>query len=624
MKNEIDAQIAELDLEAIVKQANCGDLTPRDYQTLAYKLAGDEIRKYEGPFFVNASVGAGKTAIMGMLAKRFQDIGYCGLLLARSAELVEQDAEMLWTCGAKNSMYSAGTGKKSRAYKISVASEKSFFNVMNTVFDDFVPDFLFLDECHMLHWEDLISDHPTTQYAQIIIEMQRRCRLHKGRELRIIGFTGSAFRHTTPIIGPFWKKQVCDISTDYLVKHGFLVPTIFGYIDESDMYDLSMFHSSGEEGLNEYTEKELAAMQKEIMAQGTKTQKIMLDVVRRTAERNGVLITCSGVKHCHEAAKYLPEGSYAIITESTGAKQRKVFLDAAKNGDLKYILQVAALTTGVDVSWWCTSVILRKIGSLTLLIQLLGRGMRLLKDHLSAKGITKDDHLVLDYTDTMSELGELYSNPILEAAQLAKAKGKKNTKPCPQCGTENAATARRCIGEDESSDDGRCEYFFKSKECEDRFIDGAGQITGCHAQNDPCARQCRKCGQQIYDPNANLSNRPYTDNDYVDVEFFDVTLSPDKKGIVYEYHVTFEGEKRKGFEIFYPEKNEIYMRNAWKMKGVIPHIKDPRARKRILDCRSSKAILANKHEIQAPIKITYRMKDNGKGIINRKIFEGDQ
>lgn len=621
MKNEIDAQIAELDLEAIVKQANCGDLTPRDYQTLAYKLAGDEIRKYEGPFFVNASVGAGKTAIMGMLAKRFQDIGYCGLLLARSAELVEQDAEMLWTCGAKNSMYSAGTGKKSRAYKISVASEKSFFNVMNTVFDDFVPDFLFLDECHMLHWEDLISDHPTTQYAQIIIEMQRRCRLHKGRELRIIGFTGSAFRHTTPIIGPFWKKQVCDISTDYLVKHGFLVPTIFGYIDESDMYDLSMFHSSGEEGLNEYTEKELAAMQKEIMAQGTKTQKIMLDVVRRTADRNGVLITCSGVKHCHEAAKYLPEGSYAIITESTSAKDRKKALDGAKMGKIKYILQVAALTTGVDCSYWDTSVILRKIGSLTMLIQLLGRPMRLLKDYLAALGITKDDHLVLDYTDTMSELGELYSNPILEAAQLAKAKEKKDTKPCPQCGTENAATARRCIGEDESSDDGRCEYFFKSKECEDRFIDGAGQITGCHAQNDPCARQCRKCGQQIYDPNANLSNRPYTDNDYVDVHNFNVRMTSNGEGVLYEYGIHLDGKPYVAREVFWPAGDNPGTKNAWKMKGIFPHVKDPKAKSQLLKCRNAASVMAVKHAIESPKRITHRLNDKNRDIINRKQFD---
>lgn len=621
MKNEIDAKIAELDLEAIVKQANCGDLTPRDYQTLAYKLAGDEIRKYEGPFFVNASVGAGKTAIMGMLAKRFQDIGYCGLLLARSAELVEQDAEMLWTCGAKNSMYSAGTGKKSRAYKISVASEKSFFNVMNTVFDDFVPDFLFLDECHMLHWEDLISDHPTTQYAQIIIEMQRRCRLHKGRELRIIGFTGSAFRHTTPIIGPFWKKQVCDISTDYLVKHGFLVPTIFGYIDESDMYDLSMFHSSGEEGLNEYTEKELAAMQKAILAQGEKTPKIIMDVIRRTTNRNGVLITCAGVQHCHEAAQYLPEGSYVIITDNTSAKKRKIALDAAKNGKIKYVLQVGCLTTGVDVSYWDTSVILRKIGSLTLLIQLLGRGMRLLKDYLALLGITKDDHLVLDYTDTMSELGELYSNPILEAAQLAKAKEKKDTKPCPHCGTENAATARRCIGEDESSDDGRCEYFFKSKVCEDRVIDGPGEIIGCGAQNDPCARQCRKCGQQIYDPNANLSNRPYTDNDYVDVHNFNVRMTSNGEGVLYEYGIHLDGKPYVAREVFWPAGDNPGTKNAWKMKGIFPHVKDPKAKSQLLKCRNAASVMAVKHAIESPKRITHRLNDKNRDIINRKQFD---
>lgn len=647
MKNEIDAKIAELDLPELIRQANCGDMVPRDYQALVYKISGDEIRKYVGPIVVTASVGAGKTMMMGMIAKRFQDIGYTGLLLARTAELVEQNAEALWLCGAKNSMYSAGTGKKSRAYKICVASEKSFFNVMNTVFDDFVPDYLLLDECHMLNWEDLKSEHPTTQYAQIIIEMQRRCLATHKRELRVIGYTGSPFRHTTPIIGPFWTKQICDISTDYLVNRGFLVPTIFGYIDESDMYDLSMFHSSGEEGLNEYTEKELAAMQKEIMAQGTKTQKIMLDVVRRTADRNGVLITCSGVKHCHEAAKYLPEGSYVIITDSTSAKNRKAALDAAKNGKIKYVLQIGCLTTGVDVSYWDTSVILRKIGSLTLLIQLLGRGMRLLKDYLAAVGITKDDHLVLDYTDTMSELGELYSNPILEAAQLAKAKEKKDTKPCPKCNAENASTARRCVGTVriggfnvarylpdwdwnqiprtqallQPIEEERCEYFFSSKVCEDRFIDGPGQITGCGAENDPCARQCRKCGQQIYDPNANLSNRPYTDNDYVDVHNFNVRMTSNGEGVLYEYGIHLDGKPYVAREVFWPAGDNPGAKNAWKMKGIFPHVKDPKAKSQLLKCRNAASVMAVKHAIESPKRITHRLNDKNRDIINRKQFD---
>jgi len=198
MKNEIDAKIAELDLPELIRQANCGDMVPRDYQSLVYKISGDEIRKYVGPIVVTASVGAGKTMMMGMIAKRFQDIGYTGLLLARTAELVEQNAEALWLCGAKNSMYSAGTGKKSRAYKISVASEKSFFNVMNTVFDDFVPDYLLLDEC--LTGDSLIEtdcgmiriDDPALNFSKIkcISEGSGRIFWHQPKRVFTNGIKG--------------------------------------------------------------------------------------------------------------------------------------------------------------------------------------------------------------------------------------------------------------------------------------------------------------------------------------------------------------------------------------------------------------------------------------------------
>lgn len=623
MINEIDKQIAALDIPALSAALDLGAITPRDYQWLVYVLSGNEIRRYSGPFIVTASVGAGKTIMMAMLAKRFQDMGMKGILLARQAELIEQNAEAMWQVGAKNSIFSAGLGMKSIAYPVVAGTEKTVYNALYAQLGDFVPSFLLLDEAHMLNWEDLMSEEPTTQYAQIIKALQLRCMERTGKELRIIGYTGSPFRHTTPIIGPFWKKQVCDISSEYLVNRGFLVPTIFGDTSKEMHYDLSMFHSDGEDGAVDFAAEQLAAMQKEILSQGSLTQKIMIEVQARTAERNGVLITCSGKKHCEEAAKYLPAGSYIIVTESMGMKSRKKALDDAKNGRVKYVFQIGCLTTGVDCSYWDTSVILRKIGSLTLLIQLLGRGMRLLKDFLAEKGIVKDDHLVLDYTDTMAELGQLYHNPILEAADLAKAKQEHDTVPCPKCNTENSPRARRCIGDDASTDDGRCEYFFSSKECVDREIDGVGKIKGCGALNDPCARQCRKCGQQIYDPNAKLNERFYTDDDYVDVEHFSVELTRSQDGLIYTYHYTKDGSKVKAREVFMPERKEAFMKNMWKVKGVIPHVQDPKARREILSKHNAKQIMSYLPFIASPKRITHRVNDKGGDIINRKVFAWD-
>lgn len=622
MFNDIDKQIAALDLDLIIKSANCGDLIPRDYQCLAYKLAGEAIRHYDGPAFVTASVGAGKTIMMAMLAKRFQDMGMPGIVLARSAELVEQNAEALWMAGCKNSIFSASAGIKSAKYPVIVGSEKSIFNSLNTSLSDFCPAYVLLDEAHMLNVDDIQAEHPDTQYAQILIELQRRCLAKNGKQLRVLGFTGSPFRGTKPILGTYWKKQICDIPSEYLVKRGFLVPTFFGYVDDDVAYDLSAFRATGIDGTADFTLSQLEEMQKEIMSQGSKTQKIMLDVVARTKDRNGVLITCSGKKHCEEAARYLPKGSYVIVTETMGMKSRKAAIDAAKYGKVKYVFQIGCLTTGVDVSYWDTSVILRKIGSLTLLIQLLGRGMRLLKPFLSEAGIIKEDHLVLDYTDTMAELGEMYANPILEQAALARAKKNHDTKKCPSCGTENAPGARRCIGESASSPDGRCEYFWSSKVCEDRMIDGIGKIKGCGTMNDPSARNCRCCGEQIYDPNANLQNRPYTDNDYCEVKKFDVRLTSDGAGLLYEYHIETDGKPHVAREVFWPESTNQVAKNMWRTKGIFPHVKDPKIKSMLIGCKSAKKIIENKSFISAPVRITHRFNDKRRDVINRKEFNG--
>ena len=626
--HSIDKAIAELDISAMQKKlrliSNQGvELFPRDYQQLAFSELGKNIAKYHGPIFVNMSVGAGKTIVMAMIAKRFDDMGMRGLVLARQAELIEQNSEAMWNCGVNNSKYSAGLKAKSVHYSIVAGTEKSVLNGLNTDMADFVPHFILIDECHMVDWEDITSGNNNTVYAQIIVELQRRCKATHGKELRIIGFTGSPFRGTKPILGEFWKEQVCDIPSDYLVKRGFLVPTIFGDISNDDMYDLSAFHSEGQDGAADYTAEQLKAMQKEILSQGTRTQKIMFDVMRRTANRNGVLITCSGKKHCEEAAKYLPEGSYVIVTESMGMKSRKEALDNAKNGMVKYVFQIGCLTTGVDCSYWDTSVILRKIGSLTLLIQLLGRGMRGLKEFLVALGIVKEDHLVLDYTDTMSELGGLYNDPILEAAELAKAKKDKSTIQCPKCQTENSSNARRCVGEDSNQDDGRCDYFFKSKICEDRSIDGIGQIKGCGAENDPCARQCRKCGQQIYDPNAKLNEKFYTDDDYVDVIDFKVEPTRAGDGLLYHYWYIKDGEKVKAREVFMIERHESFLRNMWKMKGVIPHVRDAGVKGKLINCKSVPQAMGYAPLIEAPVRITHRVNDKGGDIVNRKVFSWD-
>lgn len=641
MTHKIDAMIAELDIDKLRSVVHTGGIEPRPYQWLVYEKTAEVIRKFgkdPKPSFVTASVGAGKTIMIAMIARRFQDMGWEGLVIARQGEIIEQDAEELWNLSVKNSLFSASLGRKSTAYPLIAGTEGT---VINGLFDkkddsgnilskgalsDFCPRYILIDECHQMNWEDVVSESPETQYGVIMTELNRRCKAKYGHDVIVVGYTGSPFRGTDSIKGAYWKHEIVNIDTKYLVDIGFLVPTIFGLHDIDDLhYDLSAFEASGSDGTQDFTSEQLKQMQKEILEQGTLTQKIMLKVVELTKNRNGVLITCAGKKHCQEAAKYLPEGSYAIVTEDMGQKARRKALKDAYTGKIKYVFQIGCLTTGVNIPLWDVSVILRKIMSLTLLVQLLGRGMRLLKKEQIDAGYHKEDHLVLDFSGTMFELGQLYEDPILEEAEAQRSKRSGEQVPCPKCGTMNSPYARRCIGKDALSPDGRCDEFFSYIRC--GFDKHGIRIfdDGCGTKNDPTARYCRHCDHVLRDPNAALNERAYTDNEWADVMDFKVQLTKDGEGILYRYWINrCDGKEGWANEVFYPYGGATHMKNMFKAKAIFPHLDDKSIAGKILKCQNAKQFMMYAGLIKAPKRITHRINDKGRDIIHRKDFAGEQ
>lgn len=638
---KIDAMIAELDMDKLRASINTGEIEPRPYQWLVYEKTAEVIRKFgkqPKPSYVTASVGAGKTIMIAMIARRFQDMGWEGIVIARQGEIIEQDAEELWNLSVKNSLFSASLGRKAYAYPLIAGTEGTIINglfdkktedgaVTKSLLSDFSPRYILVDECHQVNWQDIIAEHPETQYGVIMNELNRRCKAKYGHEVIVIGYTGSPFRGVESIKGAYWKHEIVNISTKYLVDLGFLVPTIFGGQDIEDLqYDLHEFASSDVDGVQDFTDSQLKEMQEEILKQGTLTQKIMLKVMELTRDRLGVLITCAGKKHCKEAAKYLPEGSYSIVTEDMGQKARRKALKDAATGRKKYTLQIGCLTTGVNIPYWDTSVILRKIMSLTLLTQLLGRPMRLLKPDQIAAGLVKENHLCLDFTGTMFELGGLYEDPILEEAEAQRAKRSGEQVPCPKCQTMNSPYTRRCIGKDATSPDGRCEEFFSFIRC--GFDKHGIRIfdDGCGTKNDPTARYCRQCDHVLRDPNAALNERAYTDKEWTDVQDFKVELTKDAEGVLYRYLVVkADGKTGWANEVFYPFGGKPkHLRDMFKMKALLPHLEDKSMMKKMMDCHDAKTFMHYAGLIRAPKRITHRFNDKGRDIIHRKDFIGEQ
>lgn len=465
-----------------------GNITPYPFQNDLIESMKNEVRdqwakikngeqeRFE-PVIIEAYVSAGKTILLGAMASHMSSVGGNTLILARTGELVEQNAEECWNMDAENSVFSASLGIKSVKHKCIVGTEGTVANALYKQFLNKKFHQLLIDEAHEVHWREALQKikdpnyETNNQYALILAELIRR-----NPKMAIIGVTGTPYRGSESIISKegFWKRRIGPrIDRDFLVDNGYIVPTIFGYGELE--YDYHEWDGQKTEGTEDFGAKDLKAMGDK--ADVKLTHKIMREVMEITKNRLGVLITCASEKHCKQAASVLPDGTWAIVTQSTGNKKRKEILDKAKEGKLKYILQIGCLTTGVNVPFWDTSVLLRRIGSLTLLTQLLGRGMRLLKPWQEEAGWVKHNHLCLDYSGTMAAMQELFDDPILDDAVLEKNK-KRNEgfKTCPKCASkglngENHIMARRCNKRvtDEDGVESRCDYFWHSKTCENKI-----------------------------------------------------------------------------------------------------------------------------------------------------------
>lgn len=609
-----------------------------EYQLPAHIATIEHCRASSDPAFHSMSVGAGKTISIAFMCQHIVSKGGKVLVLARQGELIEQNADDAWAIGVNTSIFSASLGKKSTVFNCVMGTEGTVSNHLLDAFSDWLPDCILIDESHMVHWQDVMecltlaeqqkdliaqiqnSDEYSqrfdeifynkdfSQYAKIIAHFKL-----KKPKLRIVGYTGSPYRGTESIKGAFWKHQLSDVGTMQLIQLGFLVPPVFGFGDEDHHYDLNEFKPIGGEGAHDFTQKELAAMGGKLTKDKTMTQQIMEQVQDISRGRNGVLITCASKKHCAQVSDCLPDWSWGIITDDTSTKNRKSILDKAKSGEIKYVIQISCVSTGVNVPIWDTLVILRKIGSLTLLIQLTGRVLRQLKPDQVASGVKKTDALILDYTDTLESMGDIYDDPIVQQALAQRSDSQRaDMIECPKCATLNSKYARRCSGI--HGDGERCDHFWISRECK-----------SCGAHNDTTAKECRVCHAVLIDPNTKLLNKAYTDADFKPVLRF--RASPGKGDniiVTYELDAEYSDDgvmkKEVAREFFSPFSTQPHIKGMW-YRWLMQHAPMPDKKNRIIRPRTAVEIAAAINECaEAPTHITHRINDKGYSVINRKKF----
>lgn len=403
-------------------------LVPRWYQESAHDAVINHWRASTLPVVVEAATGAGKSVIVAMLAKTLHDLsgGKRVLCLAPSAILTEQNHEKYLAIGEKASIYSASISKSLR-HQVIFATPLTFKKVARRLGGEFAG--VIVDECHGI----------TDSIKQIIEDMRQ-----SAPTLRVCGLSATPYRLQTGFIfgvdpdgkalnesvarDPYFHQCVYSIGARMLLDLGFLTPLRAGEINASKYEtDGLKVQSNGQFST--------ATVKAAFEGWGRRTAAIVADVVAQTQDATGVMLFAATRQHAKEIMASLHPDNSALITGETPKAEREKIVKDFKSRKFLYLVSVGTLTTGFDAPNVSHIAILRATESVSLLQQIMGRGMRLYDG--------KTECVVFDYAGNFEKHcpdGDLYA-PQVKAAYQSEG-GDPVEAVCESCNRVNMFSAR--------------------------------------------------------------------------------------------------------------------------------------------------------------------------------------
>jgi DNA repair protein RadD len=451
--------------------------TLRPYQAQAIHECWQALKKNNEPVLLMASVGAGKSLMLASVLQSIAAKGKRALCLVNNAELVRNNCATLIEEGCDASIYCASLGHKDIKHPIIFGTPQSVLNGINKnePIANIKFNLIVVDEAHNINYNE-----PKTCFMRILRHYKQEY-----QDMRVLGATGTNFRFKgASIVGPdcLFKSQVGNITTDKLIEDNYLIRPHFE-VDENLIIDFSKVKIKKN---GQFDQKELQS----VIKNSTRLTELICNQlihIMESQSRYGVFIFATTKKHAYEILSHLPKAQSALILGETPQVERAEILEKARSGSIRYLVNIAIISVGVDIPSYDTIAYLRPTESLVLLVQTMGRALRL-SEHTN-----KREALVLDFAGNIERHRD-WDNPILlEAIKQTIDKDKPLVIECPVCLAMNTEHVRRCIG---IVNDKRCSYYFEFKECPNEE---------CGAKNDIAARHCRICKEEIIDPNEKLS-----------------------------------------------------------------------------------------------------------------------
>lgn len=484
----------------------------RDYQ----KAASDAIiawtRRISAPICAELATGAGKSLIIADVARRINEISGKKLLcMAPSKELIEQNYAKYIAAGNPASLFSASVGIKSTRHPAVFGTPKTVLNGIDRFKSDFAG--IVIDECHRL-------DNTT---KAIIAGMREG-----NPNLRVIGLTATPYRMGDGYIyqigmdgqqveqanNPLFSRLVYRIQTQELVDRGFLTPP--------EMLASDRHYDAASLQLNKQNQFDAGEVAQVFEGKGRLTADIVADVIDKADHRFGVMFFAASIQHAQEIMESLPTEHSRLVTGATPKADRAKILADFKAGRIHYIVNRDVLTTGFDAPNVGTIAIMRATESAGLLLQIIGRGLRLHDG--------KESALILDYAENLTRHG--LSSDNLNPEIQAKAQTVKNPidVTCPVCHHINQFSAKPnkenipidahgyfedafghqlldATGHPIAAHFGqRCQHITLTptgtSQCDHRW--NYRDCPECGGENSLSARECVHCGAELVDPNDKL------------------------------------------------------------------------------------------------------------------------
>ena len=432
----------------------------RDYQIEAIDSVFQSWKKGILNPLIEMGTGLGKSLVIAQICKQLlqQYPSVRILMLVTSKELVEQNSEELLAAWpeAPLGIYCAGLNKKDYHKPIVFGTIDSCYKDPK-IFGE--RNCLIIDECHRI---PLASNAKFQKLFKGVADY-----LPGGKKVSKLGLTATPYR-----LGFGRIDGVDGIFDEVVYKYDLPLGVENGWLcDLKTIKGSETFDSKNvSKGQGDFT---VAGLEKEMDQNKLKIKRTFDDIANRINKESNILLFTAGIKYARIARdELLARGISAVTVNGKMNKYtRRQNIDKFKNQEVQAITNANILTTGFNATDINTIIMLRRTLSLSLYVQMLGRGSRThssLRDKINETQTAEDRKLlidaspkqfcsIIDYTDNGRRFGPINKIKIPDKAKKSrkkidamyeKGKAKLSDKPrgkiCPSCGTLLAKFDPRC------------------------------------------------------------------------------------------------------------------------------------------------------------------------------------